>query len=99
MSNKVLEFDEKLKTLEEENDESYSDDSLIQELEDQVKILNERNKALNLTYAQLTRKSLDYLKKIKELKEDKRKNILMLAQENEKYEKMLKMGKEHGGMT
>ncbi len=85
--------------LEEENDESHSDDSLIQELEDQVKTLNERNKALNLTCAQLTRKSLDYLKQIKELEEDKRKNISMLAQGNEKFEKMLKMGKEYGDMT
>lgn len=29
LSNKVLELEEKLKTLEEENDESQSDDSLI----------------------------------------------------------------------
>lgn len=52
-----------------------------------------------MTCAQLTRKSLDYFKQIKELEEDKRKNISLLAQENEKFERMLNMGKEYGDMT
>lgn len=99
LSNKVLKLEERLKTLDEEMDESRSDDSFIQELEDQVKSLNERNKVLNVTCAQLTRKSLDYLKQIKELEEDKRKNISMLAQRNDKFERMLKLGKEDGDMT
>ncbi len=51
-------------------------------LKDKLIILNERNKGLNLTCAQLTRKSLDYLKQIKELEEDKRKSISMITQGN-----------------
>lgn len=43
-SNKVFELEEKLKTVEEEKDESNGDGSLIQELKDQVKTLNERYK-------------------------------------------------------
>lgn len=68
-------------------------------MEDQVKIINERNKALNLTFTPLTRKSLDYLKQIKELEEDNMKNIVMLFQGNDKFERMLKMDKEYGDMT
>lgn len=78
LSNKAFELEEKLKTLGEENDESNGDGSLILELEDQVKSLNERNKGLNLTCAQLIRKSLDYLKQMKEHEEDRRKTISML---------------------
>lgn len=79
LSNKVHKLEEKLKNIEEVRNESYSDDSLIHELEDQVKTLNEMNKSLNLTYAQLIKKSHDYLRQIKDLEEDKRKNISMLA--------------------
>lgn len=73
--------------------EVYED---ILDLESQVKSLNEINKGLNMTYAQLTRKSLEYLKQIKELEEDKRKLISMITQGNQKFEKMLTMGKESG---
>lgn len=93
LSNKILEFEKKLKNIEVRN-ESYNDDSHIQELEDQVKTLNERNKSLNLTCAQLIRKPLDYLKQIKEFEENKRKNISMLVKGNGKFEKIFTIGKE-----
>lgn len=48
-------------------------------MEDQVKTLNERNKSFNLICVKLIRKSLDYLKQIKELEEDKKKNIMGIA--------------------
>lgn len=99
MSNKVHELEEKLKNIKENMNESHSDDSLIHELENQVKTLNERNKSLNLTYAQLTKKFIDYLKEIKEFEEDKQKNISLLAQRNGKFEKMLTIGQEYRDMT
>lgn len=44
----------------------------------------------------MTRMSLDYLKQIKELDEDKRKSIYMIIQGNSKFEKMLTMRKKSG---
>lgn len=58
--------------------------------------MQEINKNLNITCAQLTRKSLDYLKQIKELEEDKGKVIAMVAQGYSKFEKMLVVGKDYG---
>lgn len=60
--------------------------------------LNERNKALNITYAQIIRNSLKYIKQIKEFEEEKRKSLSMIAQGNDKLEKMVFMRKDHGGM-
>ena len=49
-----------------------------------------------MTCAQLTQKSIEQLKQIKELEEDKMKSISMITQENQKFEKMLTIGKESG---
>lgn len=49
-----------------------------------------------MTCAQFTRKSLDYLKHVTKLEEDKRKSISILAQGTEKFEKMLTLDKEYG---
>lgn len=68
LSNKVLELEEKLKPLEEGNDESNDEGSLILELENQFKTLNKRKKALNLTCAQLRRSPLITLSKSRRLK-------------------------------
>ena len=80
----MLELEEKIKIFETEKGEAYED---ILDLEGQVNNLNERNKGWNLTCSQLTRKSLDYLKQIKELEENKRKSISMISQGNSKFEK------------
>lgn len=42
--------------------------------------------------------SLEYLKKIKELEENKSKSLSMLAQENDKFEKMFSMGRDYEDM-
>lgn len=94
-SNQILELEEKVKVLESSEKKTSYDDSLILKLESQVNALNERNKSLNITCAQITRKFIDYLKQIKELEEDKRKSLSMLAQGSNKFEKILTMGRHH----
>lgn len=75
---RTLDLKEKVKSLETKMSEAYKD---ILNLKSQINSLSEKNNELDMSCAHLSSKSLEYLKQIRALEDDKRKSISILPKE------------------